>query len=206
MTTQEEKPSSPKPSHIMTGNYVALMETNGQEYESWYYFIRREGNEEALKKLQEQLESIDWYIIEDLSTFDLDLDHNVSAQTAKEMTKLELNSQMFHRKFDGKLKMIDFGLDKIKKKKKSDNEVMNQAKICRVFDILGYGQIDEYISDEDLDPEDLVEDSSDESESESSEDEGGKPDQALGKKVTPKAVPLSLRQDLPGWAKARKKK
>lgn len=204
-TTQVSiKPSSPQPSHNMTGKYVALMETNGQECESWYNFIRLDGNEKALEHLQSQLEQVEWYIVDDLSTFDLDLEHPVSAQTAKEMTKVELNVQ-FHRKFDGKLKMIDFGFDKMKKKK--DKERMNEAKICRVFDILGYGQCSDYISDEDIDPEDLVssseEETDDESESESSEEEK-KPE----KKVT-KAVPKALakntsgtkREELPGWAK-----
>ena len=107
---ESSKPSSPEPSHIMTGDYAALMETNDKECESWYYFIRVEGNEKNLKHLQEQLEQVDWYIMDDLSTFDLDLEHYVSAKTAKEMTKLELNSYAFHRKFDGKLK--EFQLSK----------------------------------------------------------------------------------------------
>lgn len=203
----EKKPSSPEPTHNMEGDYVALMETNGQEYESWLNFIRVAGNEEALAHLQKQLEEVDWYIVDDLSTFDLDLVHKVSAKTAKEMTKLELNSQMFHRKFDGKLKMINFRFEKIKKKKKSTPESINEAKICRVFDILGYGQIEEYISDEDLDPEDLApegessDESSDDSSEESSEETA---EQAAPKKVTHRTVPQSLRQDLPGWIKRKK--
>ena len=100
---------SPEPSHIITGDYVTLMKTSGKECESWYYFIRREGNEEALEHLKNQLEMVkDWYIIDDLSTFDIDMDHFVSAKTAKEMTKLEMNSCFFHRKFDGKLQKINF--------------------------------------------------------------------------------------------------
>ena len=177
MSVSEEK-YEPKvteePSHIMTGDYAVLMETSGEEMESWYYFIRVEGNQENLKHLQDQLESVDWYILDDLSTFDLDLDHFVSAQTAKEMTKVELNHCSFHRKFDGKLKKIDLGLTKKDKNKK---------KIKKVFDILGYGSIEELIDDEDLDPEDLLsgsesdfsEDTDDESvssSSSSSESEG----------------------------------
>ena len=142
-----------EPSHIMTGDYAALMETNGKEFESWYYFIRREGNEEALKHLQDQLEKIDWFILDDLSTFDLDLDHSVTASTAKQMTKLELNSYAFHRKFDGKLKQINFNF---RKKDTKDNERSNERMIGKVFDLLGYGQIEDYISDEDLDAEDLT--------------------------------------------------
>ena len=43
-------------------NYVVLMETSGEECESWYYCLRYEGNEDNLKVLSEQLESVDWYI------------------------------------------------------------------------------------------------------------------------------------------------
>ena len=86
-----ENSQIPESSHIMTGDYAVLMETSGEEMESWMYFIRVEGNEENLKHLQDQLEQVDWYILDEMSTFDLDLEHYVSAQTAKEMTKIELN-------------------------------------------------------------------------------------------------------------------
>lgn len=195
-------PNSPDPSHIMTGNYVALMETNGKECESWYYFIRREGNEEALKHLNDQLVKVDWYILDDLSTFDLDLDHNVSAITAKEMTKIELNSYAFHRKFDGKLDNINLGF-----KKKDKNEKM----ICKTFDQLGYGQIEDYISDEDLDPEDLTSnsESDSESESESEEEENENSGDESNKKDEKKVggiPPALLACDRPRWAKAKGKK
>ena len=65
------KGSSPEPSHIVTGNFVTLMETNDKECESWYYFIKQSGNEKALKYLQNQLETVRWRSMEDLSTFDL---------------------------------------------------------------------------------------------------------------------------------------
>jgi hypothetical protein len=142
------------PSHIMTGDYAVLMETSGEEMESWYYFIRVEGNEENLKHLQDQLEDVEWYILDDLSTFDLDLEHYVSAQTAKEMTNVELNHCSFHRKFDGKLQKIDFGF--VKKDK-------NKKKIRKVNDVLGYGLIEEFIDDEDINPEDLIDGSGSES-------------------------------------------
>lgn len=150
-------------SHKIDGKYVILMETNGEEYESWYYFISLEGNEENLKHLSEQLDKVEWHILDDLSTFDLNIDETVSALTAKEMTKVDLNHNSFHRKFDGRLKKIDFDF-----KKKDGNE----TKICKVFDILGFGQIDDYISDEDIDEEDLTSSNStdDESLSESESD------------------------------------
>jgi hypothetical protein len=204
------KPSSPEPSHIMTGDYVALMETNGKECESWYYFIRHEGNEEALQHLQDQLEKIEWYILDDLSTFDLDLEHFVSAKTAKEMVKLELNSYAFHRKFDGVLKKINFNFRK--KDLKSDERMMG-----KVFDLLGYGQIEDYISDEDLDPEDLTdhessdssdsedsEDTEDESDSDSSEDEKShSSERTTGRRGVP---PVLVKSDIPRWALAKKRK
>ena len=201
---EEEKNSSRElgkvePSHIMTGEYAALMETNGKECESWYYFIRKEGNETALRFLQDQLEKVEWYIVDDLSTFDLDLTHYVDAKTAKEMTKLELNSHSFHRKFDGKLDMIDF---KFKKRDLRDNERM----ICKVFDHLGYGQIEDFITDEDLDDEDLVDnediedsdeddtdDEDDDTDNESSSDDSDESDDNKNiKKVSNSDLPPSL--------------
>lgn len=128
-------------------SYVVLAECSGKEYETWYSFIRVEGNEEALAHLDKQLRSIEFYIIDDLSTFDLDMDHKFCAKTAKEMTKLEVNSKMFHKKFDGKLKMIDLGLSK---------KDSNDKKILKVFNKLGIGRIDKYIDGEDIDPEDMV--------------------------------------------------
>lgn len=135
------------PSKKMDGLYVILQEFNDEECESWLYFLRLQGNEDALRKLQSQLEDIDWYVMDGQSTFDLDLDHPVSATTAKEMTKVELNAYSFHRKFDGKLKEINFEF------KRKDS---NKTKMCKVYDMLGYGQIEKFIDDEDLDEEDLI--------------------------------------------------
>jgi len=162
--------------------YVCLCETSGREFESWYYFIKHEGNEKALEYLQKQLEKIDMYILDDFSTFDLDLDHDFSAKTAKEMTKLEVNSYSFHRKFDGKLNMISLGL-----KKRDDNDDMLE----KLFDKLGLGQIEEYVSDEDIDSEDLVTDSDDSDDSGDSDDEDLVPvpeEPPKPSKLVPKAV------------------
>jgi len=153
------------PSHKTDGKYVTLMETSGEENESWIFFIRLDGNEENIKHLQSQLEQVEWYIIDDLSTFDLDVEHPVSALTAKEMTKVDLNHTSFHRKFDGVLQKIDLGYTK------KDG---NDTKICKTFDILGYGQIENFIDDEDLDEEDLASDEDDsETSSGSSSEESG---------------------------------
>tara|TARA_A100001011_G_C14318207_1_gene848981 strand:+ start:4354 stop:5031 length:678 start_codon:yes stop_codon:yes gene_type:complete len=205
---KKKEPTSPEPSHIMEGEYAVLQETNGEEFESWFYFIRKEGNEEALQHLQTQLESVDWYIIDGLSTFDLDLEHFVSAKTAKEMTKIELNAYAFHRKFDGKLSKIEFNFRKKDKTKK---------KIEKAFDVLGYGQIEDFIDDEDLDPEDLTdteyntdEDSDSESESESdsqSDSQSDTNDKKSKKDEIKGGIPPALLKDTrPGWAKAKGKK
>lgn len=178
----EEKNNSENTQSVIdkrtTGKYAILMESNDEEFEQWYYFIKVDGNEENLRYLQKQLEKIDWEIMEDLSTFDLEMEYLVSAQTAKEMTKIDLNAYSFHRKFDGKLQKIDFDF-----KRKDGNE----TKMCKVFDTLGYGKIEEYISDEDVDEEDYVTDSTDEesvSESSSSEEEE--------RKRTSKKIPSSI--------------
>ena len=203
--TFQHKNHSPKPSHNMVGKYAALMETNDQECESWYYFIKVEGNEDNLIYLQKQLEKVDWYLMDDLSTFDLDLEHYVSATTAKEMTKVELNSYAFHRKFDGKLQKIDLDF----KKKDSD-----ETKMCKTFDMLGYGQIEDYISDEDLDEEDLTDntdfesDSDFDSDSESDSKSGTSLDEETKEKPkkNQKNIPPSLvvNSNLPKFVKAKK--
>jgi hypothetical protein len=150
------------PSHKIDGKYALLQEFSSDQSECWLCFIRVEGNEENLKFLQEQLESIEWYASEEWSCFDIDLDNYVSATTAKEMTLVDLNSQSFHRKFDGVLKMIDF---KFKKK------MSNTTKMSIVNDKLGMGGIEKFIDDEDVNPEDLVTDSEYSDDSDSEEDE-----------------------------------
>lgn len=170
--------------------YVVLMETSGEECESWYYCIKYKGNEENLQYLQKQLETVDWYILDDLSTFDLDLEHFISEKTAKELTKLELNHHSFHRKFDGVLDKIELNLRQKDK---------NEKKMVKVFDILGYGQIEDYIDDEDLDEEDLTDtpQSSSESSSEDSEEET-----SSSKKGIPKILQKS---NLPRFARVKRR-
>jgi hypothetical protein len=124
---------------VKSYRYAILMETNGEESESWYNFLRYEGNEDSLNYLQKQLEKVDFYIINDMSTFDLELENLVSEDTAREMCNVDLNAFMFHRKFNGKLEKIDFGFSR-----KDDNE----DRIEKVHDKLGYGDIDKYIDGE----------------------------------------------------------
>ena len=177
-----------KPSRMTEGKYAVLMETNGKECESWLYFIRVENNLKELEHLQKQLEKVDWYVLDDLSVFELDLEHLVTAKTAKEMTKIELNAYQFHRKFDGKLNYID-----LKFKRRDNNERMME----KSFDLLGYGQIEDFIEDEDIDSEDMVSGSENESESESEE-----PVQ-----TSERGIPKALLNDKnPRWVKAKRKK
>lgn len=124
----------------MDYRYAILMETNGGEYESWYNFIRYEGNEDALEHLDEQFKKVDFHVLDDLSTFDLELKRLVSETTAREMCKVDVNAYMFHRKFDGKLEKIDF-----KFSKRDDND----TKIEKVNERIGMGDIDQYITQED---------------------------------------------------------
>lgn len=163
-STLSEKSMEP---HRQNGKYAILMETNGQENESWYNFIKYEGNEEALKHLKEQIDLVDFYMLDDFSIFDIDLDNLVSAQTAKEMTKLEVNTVMFHRKFDGKMQKIN-----IKLRRNDDNEDM----IEKFSDKLGDGQIEDYVSDEDVDDEGVSEGLSEGSEGESEGEECSYPE------------------------------
>lgn len=179
--------------------YALLQETNGEECESWYYFIRYQGNEEALDHLEKQLESVDWYTLDDLSTFVIETQYLVSERTAKEMTKVDLNPTSFHRKFDGKLQMIDLGLNGITSTKK---------KMIRVFDKISYGQIEDYIDGEDIDPEDMAS-RSDESEEEptetesESESEEDKPLRRHGK--LPGALSGGSHHPIPRAARAKRR-
>lgn len=147
----------------LENKYVVLCETNDHESESWYYFIKYNGNEKALKYLYDQLEKIEMYLIEDMSTFDLDMDHLFSEQTAKEMIKLEVNSVSFHRMFTGKLNFINLEL-----KKRDENEDM----LMKCYELLGMGQIEDYIDGEFIHPEDLVDnDESDENDNDESDED-----------------------------------
>lgn len=166
MSTTEQKEevshtsSATGPREVRT--YAVLQETSGEECESWLYFIKYQGNEEALAHLEKQLDQVEWYIVDDLSTFDLETKYLVSETTAKEMTMIDLNHYSFHRKFDGKLKKIDLGFKDSHK---------NEKKMSKAFNVLGYGKIEEFIDQEDVNPEDLVSRSESESDSESEDDD-----------------------------------
>ena len=160
--------------------YVVLQETNGKEMESWYYFIKYDGNEKELKYLNDQLDKVDMFIIEDISTFDLDLNHFFSEQTASEMIMLEVNT-LFHRKFDGKMDMINLEL-----KKKDDNEDM----IYKIFEKIGMGQIEDYVNGEDVPDDGNLQPHNDDDSSSSDDDLVPPPEEELSdKKSMSRLVP-----------------
>jgi len=166
--------------------YATLQETNIEEHESWLTFIRYQGNEDNLKRLREQLEQVDWHCEEDEgmeSAFDLDTDYLVCEKTAKEMTKLDLNAYMPHKKFDGELKEVKLQLKEVSsdltKKKK---ERLNDKNIEKINEKLGYGQIEDFLSQEDENSEaeyatddSVASDDSDDSDDDDSDDETEKP-------------------------------
>jgi hypothetical protein len=203
-----DHPSKNSVPNIPDNKYVILMETSGEECESWYYCIKYEGNQENLEHLQEQLESVKWYVLDDLSTFDLDLEHFICERTAKELTKLDFNYYSSHRKFDGILGKIDL---KLRTKDK------NKKKMVKVFDILGYGRIEDFIDKEDRDEEDftdysgnsssLGEESSDSESSDDSDDSVVKKNTKNTKNTKKtKGIPAALlKSTLPRFAKAKRR-
>lgn len=120
--------------------FATLMETSGEDCESWYYFIKYEGNEKNLKKIKSSLEEvIDYSMVDGLNIFDIDIENLVSEQTAFDMCMLELNSVTYHRKFDGVLKEISFDFVE------TDDDV---DKMTKISDVLENGNIEEFIDQE----------------------------------------------------------
>ena len=154
--------------------YAVLQEMNTEELESWLTFIKINGNEENLNKLQTQLESVDFQLDEDLdyhqSAFDLEIERNVSEKTAKEMSKLDLNAYLPHRKFDGVLQEIDLNLKDLDGASKNKKEKINDKNIARVNKILSFGQIENFIDQEDIDSDGEYGPRSDEDSDSSDED------------------------------------
>lgn len=154
--------------------YAVLQEMNTEELESWLTFIKINGNEENLNKLQKQLESVDFQLDEDLdyhqSAFDLEIERNVSEKTAKEMSKLDLNAFLPHRKFDGVLQEIDLNLKDMDGASKNKKEKINDKNIARVNKILSFGQIENFIDQEDIDSDGEYGPRSDEDSDSSDED------------------------------------
>jgi nitrate reductase beta subunit len=94
----------------------------------------------------------------------------------------------------GEAEVADIYADFIKKidfdfKKKDGNE----TKICKVFDVLGFGQIEDYISDEDIDEEDLT--SSNSTDNESISDNNSESSDSAYEKLKKKRIPPSLKKN-----------
>ena len=140
--------------------YAILMETNENEGESWYYFLKFHDNERALEYLSNQLNKVDMLFEDDLNTFILENKNLVSEETAKEMCKVDLNHVTFHRKFDGKLELINFHL-----KKKDSNYNM----LVKINKKLADHGISDFIDKEDEIVSDNLSDSSTEEESDGDE-------------------------------------
>ena len=152
----------------MSNKYAVLMETSPEDCESWYYFIKYNGNEDALNNIKAQFDKIkEAVIIDDINLFDLDIENLISEECAKQLCMLEVNSVTYHRKFDGVLENIDFRF-----KKKDDDETM----MFKIFDKIGEGDIDLFVTIEDipeshkLDENDMDLDRSDSDKSDSGSD------------------------------------
>ena len=74
------------------------------------------------------------------------MEHFVSPQTAKQMCKIDINPESFHRKFDGIMKQIPLHL----KKSWSDKK-----KLKKIHRLLGEGKFAEYLTEEDVDESDF---------------------------------------------------
>jgi hypothetical protein len=122
--------------------YAVIMETNGELCESWLYFVKYQGNEEALEQLSDDINRIDTpTLMEDANAFDIDICKFVSKQTAAEMIMLELNSATYHRRFDGTMTKIDFGFST--KKRYTDERIVE-----KIDKLIGGGRISDFVTDE----------------------------------------------------------
>lgn len=169
------------------------METSPDDCESWYYFIKYNGNEDALKNMKAQFDKIeDAVIMDDINLFDLDIENLISEECAKEFCMLELNSATYHRKFDGVLDNIDFRF-----KKKDDDETM----MFKIFDKIGEGDIDLFVTMEDipeshkLDENDMELDRSDDDESDDDESRDGSDESDEDRKEMNGKIPTNFKID-----------
>lgn len=137
----------------MSCHYAILIETSDEKRESWYSFIRVDGNEDNLYHLKKQLGSVEWVLLPSLSSFQLHMDYLVSEETARQMSKLKMNF-IPHRRFDGYLRKINFGFN--------NNTDGNVTKIGKIHDTLKFGRIATFIGNGDGDNDDSDYDSDEE--------------------------------------------
>jgi len=126
----------------LENRYIVLVETDEDSCEAWYSFLKCNGNDVNIDFLSKQLKTVDpSTLVEGLTVFDIDVKNTVSENTAKEMCLLEINSNTFHRKFDGKLERVDFFLT-------DDDD--DEDRVVKIHELIGYGNISNFISDEDI--------------------------------------------------------
>jgi hypothetical protein len=131
------------PSHNTEGKYATLVETSFELNQSWYVFIKMDGNEKLIYQLSHLINQIDWKKKSDnyLNQFSFDVDNLVSAKTAKELTMLGLNHIYKHTKFDGKLRKIPLEFN---------NFDSNNTMMCKINDLLKNLNISKFVDDMDV--------------------------------------------------------
>jgi hypothetical protein len=85
--------------------YVALVETDPKKLESWYYFIQYTDNETVLENLESQLDVIRFDNTG--PKYSLDINNRLSEGTVNEMIKVDVNTQMYHKKVGGILRKVN---------------------------------------------------------------------------------------------------
>jgi hypothetical protein len=119
--------------------YAVFSEMNVDELETWYTFIRKEGNAEPLESLKRIIDGIRWDDApDDVSVFSLDT-KGVSEKTAKEMCMIDLDHYFFHSKFDGKMKRVPV-----------EDHSSSRRTAISLHDQVGGNNIADFLSDEDL--------------------------------------------------------
>jgi len=142
--------------------YAILSETDCELCETYYFFLRYDGNEKHLKLLYKDIDLAQGTeIYDDVHVFDMDIDNLVCEITAKQMCRVALNSESYHRKFNGELNLINFDFTD-----KDDDD----SRSTKLHNKLAFGSIEDFIDDEDID-EDLVYIGVDGSDTDSSSDE-----------------------------------
>jgi hypothetical protein len=136
-----KKQSTPAPAPVVEQpkKYVVFQESCDRFLQSWYSFILWEGNEKNLKDLESQLDRIDMNIYENMSVFAIDTKNLVSEQTAREMCKICINSEYYHRMYNGKLKKINLNLT---------HDEDEEEQIEKVNDVLGNQGISDFVDGE----------------------------------------------------------
>ena len=131
-------------------SYCVFCETNLQYLESWYTFIKKEGNEIALRSLQKQLDEVVWDTDPDSGHFQLDLENTVTPASARQMIHIDLGNKFFHQKFDGLMKEVDLKIskkDKDRVKVRKANRVLQKNGIRRFLEAEDLTGCDDFNSD-----------------------------------------------------------